>query len=144
MCVCVGGVGGGGGVPHPDWGDCRLWEVTSLTTTSWLGTLIEHLYLHLTMYRHVKYTYIYAYIYIHMYIHIYVHMYAYIYIHQDVCIHIHTYTYIYMHNMNYHLRMLCLSIFRFKKEWYIVGSSGTIPWPWWGKVGFWWICHLRG
>ena len=61
-----------------------------------------------------------TYAYIHMYMHIYVHKYAYIYIHQNVYtyIHIHTYTYIYMHKMKYYLRILCLSIFRFKKEWY--------------------------
>ena len=99
-----------------------------------------YLYMHIHMYIHI-----YVHIYAHMYVHMYVHMYAYIYIHQNVYIYIriHMYTYIYMHKMNfYYLRMLCLSIFRFNKEWYINYPNHVNIWESANFIRKWFFLYL--
>ena len=98
------------------------------------AVLISYTYTYTYTYTY-RYTYTYTHIHIHIHIHIHMHThtyactytYTYTSTHTYVCtkthihiyIHIHTYTYIHMHKMNYYLRMLCLSIFWFKKDWYI-------------------------
>ena len=61
------------------------------------------------------YTYTCTYTYMYTCTHTYTYTKTYTYTYTYTCTHI----YIYIHKMNYHLRMLYLSMLRFKKEWYI-------------------------